>query len=354
MSRAADVRPSASSAPPARSARVMRADPARARLPGRRDPLLRLRALGRHARCAWGGREVVVEDAATADPAGLDIALFSAGGATLARARARGSPPPAPSSSTTPRPGGWTPTCRWWSARSTRDALDDSPQGHHRQPELHDDGRDAGAQAAARRGRSGAAGGQHLPGRLRQRARRRRGARRADRGRRRPRRRAHPRRRRRSSCRRRRSTSGRSRSTCCRSPARSSTTARDETDEEQKLRNESRKILDIPDLRGVRAPACGCRSSPATRCRSTPSSPRPLPAKRAARAARRRARRRADRRADAAAGRRPGPELTSAGSGRTRASTGERGLALFVSNDNLRKGAALNTVQIAELVAATL
>jgi aspartate-semialdehyde dehydrogenase len=29
-----------------------------------------------------------------------------------------------------------------------------------------------------------------------------------------------------------------------------------------------------------------------------------------------------------------------------------RGLALFVSNDNLRKGAALNTVQIAELLAA--
>ena len=29
----------------------------------------------------------------------------------------------------------------------------------------------------------------------------------------------------------------------------------------------------------------------------------------------------------------------------------ERGLALFVSNDNLRKGAALNTVQIAELIA---
>jgi aspartate-semialdehyde dehydrogenase len=28
-----------------------------------------------------------------------------------------------------------------------------------------------------------------------------------------------------------------------------------------------------------------------------------------------------------------------------------RGLALFVSNDNLRKGAALNAVQIAELVA---
>jgi len=31
---------------------------------------------------------------------------------------------------------------------------------------------------------------------------------------------------------------------------------------------------------------------------------------------------------------------------------GGRGLALFVSNDNLRKGAALNAVQIAELIAA--
>ena len=31
---------------------------------------------------------------------------------------------------------------------------------------------------------------------------------------------------------------------------------------------------------------------------------------------------------------------------------GDRGLALFISNDNLRKGAALNTVQIAELIAA--
>ena len=31
---------------------------------------------------------------------------------------------------------------------------------------------------------------------------------------------------------------------------------------------------------------------------------------------------------------------------------GGRGLALFISNDNLRKGAALNAVQLAELVAA--
>ncbi|CAM5416849.1 Aspartate-semialdehyde dehydrogenase OS=Streptomyces antimycoticus OX=68175 GN=asd_1 PE=3 SV=1 [Streptomyces antimycoticus] len=34
--------------------------------------------------------------------------------------------------------------------------------------------------------------------------------------------------------------------------------------------------------------------------------------------------------------------------------TVEHGLALFLSNDNLRKGAALNAVQIAELVAADL
>ena len=34
--------------------------------------------------------------------------------------------------------------------------------------------------------------------------------------------------------------------------------------------------------------------------------------------------------------------------------TSENGLAFFVSNDNLRKGAALNAVQIAELVAVEL
>lgn len=34
--------------------------------------------------------------------------------------------------------------------------------------------------------------------------------------------------------------------------------------------------------------------------------------------------------------------------------TVEHGLALFLSNDNLRKGAALNAVQLAELVAAEL
>ena len=44
-----------------------------------------------------------------------------------------------------------------------------------------------------------------------------------------------------------------------------------ETDEEQKLRNESRKILGIPDLL-VSGTACASRCSPATGSASTPSS----------------------------------------------------------------------------------
>jgi aspartate-semialdehyde dehydrogenase len=125
-----------------------------------------------------------------------------------------------------------------------------------------------------------------------------------------------------------------------------------ETDEEQKLRNESRKILGIPDLRVsgtcVRVPVfTGHSLSLNVEFASA------LPAKRAAELL-------------ASA---PGVELSdvptplqAAGAdpsyvGRIRQDPGvegERGLALFVSNDNLRKGAALNTVQIAELVAASL
>ncbi len=126
----------------------------------------------------------------------------------------------------------------------------------------------------------------------------------------------------------------------------------EETDEEQKLRSEARKILDIPDLRVsgtcVRVPVFTGHS-----LSLNVEFARPLPAKRAAELL-----------ADA-----PGVELTdiptpleAAGKdpsyvGRIRQDPGvddERGLALFVSNDNLRKGAALNTIQIAELVLATL
>jgi aspartate-semialdehyde dehydrogenase len=123
-----------------------------------------------------------------------------------------------------------------------------------------------------------------------------------------------------------------------------------ETDEEQKLRNESRKILGIPDLRVsgicVRVPVFTGHSLA-------------INAEFASAMTVERAR-------ELLAGA-PGVELSdiptplqAAGKdpsyvGRIRQDAGvdgDRGLALFVSNDNLRKGAALNTVQIAELVAA--
>ena len=122
-----------------------------------------------------------------------------------------------------------------------------------------------------------------------------------------------------------------------------------ETDEEQKLRNESRKILGIPDLL-----VCGtCVRVPVFTGHSLSINAEFAPAavgRAGHRAARRRAGRRAGRRADPAGGRGQRPDATSAASARTRASPDGRGLALFVSNDNLRKGAALNTVQIAEVL----
>ncbi len=118
-----------------------------------------------------------------------------------------------------------------------------------------------------------------------------------------------------------------------------------ETDEEQKLRNETRKILGIPDLRVsgtcVRVPVFTGHS-----LSLLAEFARPLTVERAVELL-------------AAA---PGVELSevptplqAAGSdpsyvGRLR-QDGPHALALFVSGDNLRKGAALNAVQIAELVA---
>ncbi len=125
-----------------------------------------------------------------------------------------------------------------------------------------------------------------------------------------------------------------------------------ETDEEKKLRNESRKILGIPDLlvsgTCVRVPVFTGHSlqvnaefeEPLTVARareilaSAPGVqledvPTPLKATGA------------------------DPSLV----GRIRQDEGvpeNRGLAMFISNDNLRKGAALNAVQIAEIVAARL
>ena len=123
-----------------------------------------------------------------------------------------------------------------------------------------------------------------------------------------------------------------------------------ETDEEQKLRSESRKILEIPGLKVsgtcVRVPVFSGHSLQVNARFARPISVE---------------------RATELLGGAPGVALTdiptplqAAGQdpsyvGRIRADeTVEHGLALFVSNDNLRKGAALNAVQIAELVAAEL
>jgi aspartate-semialdehyde dehydrogenase len=121
------------------------------------------------------------------------------------------------------------------------------------------------------------------------------------------------------------------------------------TDEELKFINESRKILDLPELRV----ACTCVRVPVYTGHSLSlhaEFARPLGVDRAREIL------------TAAAGVEfddiPTP-LAAAGRdpclvGRIRRDpTVEHGLVLFVSSDNLRKGAALNAVQIAEIVAAS-
>ena len=125
-----------------------------------------------------------------------------------------------------------------------------------------------------------------------------------------------------------------------------------ETDEEKKLRNETRKILHIPGLKVsgtcVRVPVFTGHSLSLHAEFAEPITPAE---------------------ANAILGRAPGVSvvdiptpLLAAGKdpsyvGRIRQDQsvdGNRGLVLFVSNDNLRKGAALNALQIAELVVASL
>jgi aspartate-semialdehyde dehydrogenase len=125
-----------------------------------------------------------------------------------------------------------------------------------------------------------------------------------------------------------------------------------ETDEDQKLRSESRKILGIPDLlvsgTCVRVPVFTGHSLSINAEFAQPLSPE---------------------RAREILASAPGVKLVDVPTplaaagvdeslvGRIRRDPGVpdgRGLALFVSGDNLRKGAALNTIQIAELLAAEL
>ena len=123
-----------------------------------------------------------------------------------------------------------------------------------------------------------------------------------------------------------------------------------ETDEDQKLRHESRKILGIPDLlvsgTCVRVPVFTGHSLSINAEFARPLSPE-----------------RARELLDGA----PGVKLVDVPTPLAAAGIDEslvglirhdpgvpdgRGLALFISGDNLRKGAALNTIQIAELLAA--
>ena len=125
-----------------------------------------------------------------------------------------------------------------------------------------------------------------------------------------------------------------------------------ETDEDQKLRHESRKILGIPDLlvsgTCVRVPVFTGHSMSINAEFARPLSP--------------------ERARELLKGA-PGVKLVDVPTaldaagidealvGRIRRDEGVpdgRGLALFVSGDNLRKGAALNTIQSAELLAAEL
>jgi aspartate-semialdehyde dehydrogenase len=121
-----------------------------------------------------------------------------------------------------------------------------------------------------------------------------------------------------------------------------------ETDEERKLRDESRKILEIPDL----AVSGTCVRVPVFTGHSlsiNATFERPLPVEEAV----------------ALLAAAPGVVLTDVptpldAAGRDPSYVGRiridptvpdgRGLALFVSGDNLRKGAALNAIQIAELL----
>nr|WP_308249416.1 aspartate-semialdehyde dehydrogenase [Nocardioides jiangsuensis] len=298
----------------------------------------------------WGGRQVVVEDAATADPSGLDIALFSAGGAT---SRALAPKFAAAGAVVVDNSSAWRmdPDVPLVVSEVNPAAVREARKGIIANPNcttmaampvlkpLHDEAglvRLVASTYQAVSG-SGVAGVAELDGQVRAAGEDAAGL-------------AHD-------------------GGAVDFPA-SSTYARTiafnvlplagslvddgsgETDEEQKLRNESRKILGIPDLRVsgicVRVPVFTGHS-----LAINAEFARPLSAKRATEIL-----------ADT-----PGVQLSdiptplqAAGAdpsfvGRIRQDPGvddERGLALFISNDNLRKGAALNTVQLAELVARDL
>lgn len=316
--------------------------------PGAEHPLLRLRTLcGQHA--AWKGEDVVVEDAATADLSGIDIALFSAGGATSTLQAPRFA---AAGAVVVDNSSAWRmdPDVPLVVSEVNPEAIDEARKGIIANPNcttmaampvlkpLTDEaGLErlivatyqavsgsglAGASELETQARAGVE--QDLVGLVHD-----------------------------------------GRSVAFPDPVKYVKTiafnvvpvagsivddGSEETDEEQKLRNESRKILGLPDL----AVAGTCVRVPVFTGHSLAvhaEFARPITPDRA-------------RELLAAA---PGVELADVPNpldaagvdpslvGRIRVDQsvpGGRGLVLFISNDNLRKGAALNAVQVAELVAA--
>ena len=307
------------------------------------------RSAGQHL--PWGDDQIVVEDTATADFAGLDLAVFSNGKAA--------------SLVTAPQGGGRRrhrdrqllrladgPGRSARGLRGQPRGCDPPAQGHHRQPKLHDDGGHAGTSSTAPSRRIWYAFKSRRTKRSQDQV---------------------------ASA----STSSMAKSRL--SVDRASELTYDghavdfpapskyvkaiaynvlpqagsfvedgtgETDEEQKFRNESRKILHIPDLRVsatcVRVPVFTGHSLAVHAEFAEDLSP--------------------DQATDLLA-RAPGVQLMdvptpldAAGQdpslvGRIRADQAApagKGLIMFISSDNLRKGAALNAVQIAELVSSQL
>jgi aspartate-semialdehyde dehydrogenase len=302
---------------------------------------LRLFASARSAgsTLSFDGRDITVEDAATADPSGLDIALFSAGAST-SRAQAQRFADAGALVIDNSSAFRMDPEVPLVVSEVNPHALDDAVRGIVANPNcttmaampvlkpLHDAAQLVRIVASTYQAVSGSglAGVEELdrPGPQH----RRRGQRPVHDGS----AVAFPQP---------ASTSRPSPSTSCRWPAPSSATARSRPTRSRSSATRAARSSASPTC-GCRAPVCACRLHRALAVAQRRVRPADL-GRDGHRAAAATPRRRAVRRAH---GRCRPPDATPASSAGLR-QDGPNGLALFVSNDNLRKGAALNAVQIA-------
>ena len=315
--------------------------PRRARLPGVRGGAVRLRALGGQARSSSDGSTLECRPLDDETIQGLDLVLSSAGGSVSAewapklveagRGRRR-------QHQLLAHARGRAAGRRRGQRRRRR-----RPQGHRRQPELHDDGDDGGAGADPPRGRARAPGRLHLPVGLRHRPAGDRGAARRSRE---------------------AVLGGRGRAAAAVYPhqiafnvlpqVENFKDGDDYTTEERKVMAETRKILglgeEVGDLRDLR-PRAGDQRPLGVGQRPDPRGPLARGLPRAARRRARRGRRRRPRRRRSTRWRSTPPAATRSWSAASAATPShERCLNLWVVGDNLRKGAATNAVQVAELL----